>query len=841
MGSASGYEEEAPVHEVEVSRFAIDTYPVTNRDYVRFCEETGRPLPAVPNWQDMPDYIERFPDHPVVNVHYRDAAAYAAWAGKRLPTEAEWEYAARGGREDRTYPWGDEVPGNERAQYATRDTEFPWREFRCSTGIARTAPVGSFPANDFGVHDMAGNVWEWCSNWFYSYPWQDLDAGTIGEGWGLTRVVRGGAFHSPVEDLRVSRRLRVHGGVGGNGTGFRCAMDLEAEPLLTAPNLPEPAEVIPGAFDDVIRKHARHLASDVELCLGCEPDLSEEQAARVAALGFTSVEQYVHWGTVEGAGEGQFDFSHWDRQVEILRAHGLKWVPFLIAGPAYSLPQWFLHSSEHHGAVCREHRLESKIQSIFDRGFDRHIQRFLAAFAERYRDSGIIESLLLGITGDFGEAIYPVTGTAWTQVEPGPYHTHPGYWCADPLAEAQFREAMHARYERDLTRLNRAWDTSYEDVNEIAMPPLTIPDGIEAFRADEPTAPGRMLHQSAPERRRVLDFLDWYRAAMNDLAAFWMKTARGLFPQTPIYLCTGGDAPPQQGAHFGQQCRVAATVNGGVRITNEASNYARNFAITRWVTSAGRFYGAYTGIEPAGGVNDLGVTCRIYNASASGAKNLHFYAANIMHHAETIDTWEQQFSNIATETPIVTTALLYADTSVMLGLVATSAVVSQVAKLRDVTDFDYVDDGMVEAGALENYVVLVLTESPVLEAATLDRIDAWMAQGGLVIMLGDTPIETVEGEKWQPRRSDQVLRVGAFGEDEEANTSEARKMGAWLKDRGQPLIDGELDGLYMAKVEGKILVLNHTREAISRNIAIPGHHTSPYTFPANSISAIETG
>jgi hypothetical protein len=373
------------------------------------------------------------------------------------------------------------------------------------------------------------------------------------------------------------------------------------------------------------------------------------------------------------------------------------------------------------------------------------------------------------------------------------------------------------------------------------MPPLTIPDGIEAFRADEPTAPGRMLHQSPPERRRVLDFLDWYRAAMNDLAAFWMGTTRDVFPHTPIYLCTGGDAPPQQGAHFGQQCRVAAAVNGGVRITNEASNYARNFAITRWVTSAGRFYGSYTGIEPAGGVNDLGVTCRIYNASASGARNLHFYAANIMHHAETIEAWEQGFANITTETPIVTTALLYADTSVMLGLVPTSAVVAQVAKLRDVTDIDYVDDGMVEAGALDNHAVLVLTESPVLEAATLDRIDAWMAQGGLVVMLGDTQIETVEGEAWQPQRSDQVLRVSAFGDDEAANISVARQIGAWLQDCGQPLIDGELDGLYMAKLEGKILVLNHTREAMSRNIAIPSSHTSPRTFPANSITAIETG
>ena len=136
--------------------------------------------------------------------------------------------------------------------------------------------------------------------------------------------------------------------------------------------------------------------------------------------------------------EGHFDFAAWNQQVDILKRHGLKWVPFLIAGPAYSLPDWFRGSAEHRGAVCLEHGLSSKIQSIFDRSFDCHIDRFVGAFAERYRGAEVIEALLLGITGDFGEAIYPVTGTMWTQVAPGPYHTHPGYWCGDPRQPASF-------------------------------------------------------------------------------------------------------------------------------------------------------------------------------------------------------------------------------------------------------------------------------------------------------------------------------------------------------------------------------------------------------------------
>jgi hypothetical protein len=309
--------------------------------------------------------------------------------------------------------------------------------------------------------------------------------------------------------LRVARRLRVHGGVGGNGTGFRCVRDIPGLPALpsTAPVLPDQPEADPATWNDTIRAHPLRMERGIELCMGCGPDLTDDQAARIAALGFTSVEQYVHWGTVENDGEGIFDFSHWDRQVEILRRHGLKWVPFLIAGPAYTLPDWFRDSIEHRGAVCLEHGLPSKIQSIFDRAFDRHVDRYLEAFAARYRDDGILEALLLGITGDFGEAIYPVTGTVWTQVTPGPYHTHGGYWCGDPLAVNQFRAAMLERYEGDLDRLNDAWGTTFAQPSEITQPTIVVPDGIESFRADEPTAPGTYPIGTPRDRRRWLDFI----------------------------------------------------------------------------------------------------------------------------------------------------------------------------------------------------------------------------------------------------------------------------------------------------------------------------------------------
>jgi formylglycine-generating enzyme required for sulfatase activity len=209
MGSNNHYPEERAAEEVTVSGFCLDRYEVTNAQFAQFVEETGyvtvaeRPLSAeqfpslseeqrAPGslvfdqpppgqtvgelgwWQWMPgadwrhpegpdSSIENQDDYPVVHIAFEDAVAYAEWAGKSLPTEAQWEFAARGGLKGATYTWGDRYSPKLANTWQGR---FPFRNTE-KDGYFGTAPVGSYPPNGYGLYDLAGNVWEWTSDWYY--------------------------------------------------------------------------------------------------------------------------------------------------------------------------------------------------------------------------------------------------------------------------------------------------------------------------------------------------------------------------------------------------------------------------------------------------------------------------------------------------------------------------------------------------------------------------------------------------------------------------------------------------------------------------------------------------
>jgi sulfatase modifying factor 1 len=250
MGTDDGMPYEAPVHEVKVKPFLMDATEVTVAEFAKFVEATNYKTEAEnfgssgvfnihsgewemtkgADWRhpEGPESTAK-PDEPVVQISWNDATAYAKWAGKRLPTEAEWEFAARGGLKGKRYAWGDELrPGGKPVANWWQGT-FPENN-TIEDGFLMRAPVKSFEPNGYGLYDVAGNAWEWCSDWYaedyYATSPVDNPAGPADGG---ERIIRGGSWmcaENFCTNYRVAARSHSTPETGLNNLGFRCVKDL---------------------------------------------------------------------------------------------------------------------------------------------------------------------------------------------------------------------------------------------------------------------------------------------------------------------------------------------------------------------------------------------------------------------------------------------------------------------------------------------------------------------------------------------------------------------------------------------------------------------------------------
>ena len=572
----------------------------------------------------------------------------------------------------------------------------------------------------------------------------------------------------------------------------------EESPIRIGPG----CEMIMGGFDPASTEDVPKLLEALE-----------REIPRWKALGVTSHESYVRWNLCE-VEPGQFDWSVYDPFVELYRKHGIKWVPFIIVGPAYSLPDWSYKKPGSQGYVCLEHGETCDVESLWNPTMREHVARFLKAFCEHYRDTGAIESILLGITGNYGEAIYVATGNDWTADRHGKYHTHAGFWAGDPYAVQSFRDWLRKKYTTD-ENLTRAW-TPFRGGPKGRVQPLKINE-IQPF-----------LRTGAPNDRAWIDFVDWYTQSMTDWSDFWMRETRKHFPEGEIYLCTGGHAPPEHGADFGEQCRIAASVGGGVRITNEGSDYGLNFTHTRWVASAGKQYGAYFSFEPAGEVRPPAVAPRIYNATASGAKGLHWYHPNLFGSDEARRNFIHLGHEWKQRKPIVEIAIYYPSTDIKLN---GQHILEHGRWLRDRFDYDFISDRMILDGGLKRTKALVLLFGNTFEKDVWDAIAKWVRDDGGVLVYGEgvgRP-RTVEGDaKLLERIKDKVLIQPGGGDDVAyrdfitASLASCEKLSPGTRRMIQS--DGKEDGAYVTLCDGgELLWLNVNGRELKTTVTLPSN------------------
>jgi formylglycine-generating enzyme required for sulfatase activity len=259
---------EGPVRTVRLDPFWIDRYAVTTAQFAEFAKATGyqteserlgwsfvfqghlpeelRPslvaatVSGVSWWckvngaawnhpEGPTSNIDARANFPVTHVSWNDAQAYAAWAGKRLPTEAEWEYAARGGLEQKIFPWGDELTPDGQHRCNVWQGEFPLID-RAEDGYAGPAPVDAYLPNGYGLHNITGNTWEWCADWFHaSYHLTASQHNPVGPLQGQAKVMKGGSYlchHSYCNRYRVAARTYNDPDSATTNIGFRCVRDV---------------------------------------------------------------------------------------------------------------------------------------------------------------------------------------------------------------------------------------------------------------------------------------------------------------------------------------------------------------------------------------------------------------------------------------------------------------------------------------------------------------------------------------------------------------------------------------------------------------------------------------
>ncbi len=660
---------------------------------------------------------------------------------------------------------------------------------------------------------------------------------------------RGGCYHSTIRDLRISRRRRAEHGAASNFCGFRCAIDAaDAERLLAGDRSADPVlSPLRGNGTPVVRSAvcepelpvgASTTADKAMLCAVIDPG-SDTDLRRLAELGFGCVEQPVTWASCEKKGRGEWDFSEWDRLYTHARGAGLRWRPCFIAGPAYSLPNWFRQSRDYYPAFCLEHGMTTCRQSIWDKRFFRHIERFFAAAAEHQSRYGQVEELTLDVCSVSGSEISNDGGIIAAD-KSDCCHVHAGYWCGDSFAREDFKSTMVKKYG-DINNLNTAWGESFIDFNKICYPPVfTTPLD---FRVDEPTAAGRIRCASPEEMRRLIDFIDWYRASKTEYCAAGLKLAKRYFPGAKLWLQVGGQCESWMTAEQEEQCKIAAEYGAGVIVKGAGCLTPADINGIILAVSAGTFYGTEIALCGAFPKSEKQAAALVHIAAASGASELQINnptiragAAHTENYSDGMKALSNNLQFLRRGTPKREIAVLYPDLPAIFDPSIHDYTRRFMAALRDFADFACIGDISAADGALGGVRALFLIAGGVYRNETLRKIKKFVNAGGLLIAVDVAELTALDGDKFN--KSDfagmllhkrvngtrnigrgATLRIDLPRSEENRNAIQHRytaQISEFLLSRGVDLPDGRLDGEYVVHIKpedeagGLLLAYNET-------------------------------
>ncbi len=488
--------------------------------------------------------------------------------------------------------------------------------------------------------------------------------------------------------------------------------------------LPPPVEAVKRASDRV----------GEPMLLGTSVDDARANSL-LHRLGFTLAQTDSDHLLVNGPSPGTWDWTDADAGNLLCKNAGMAWQYF---PHDHWPPKWYHDSDRFVPTVgLRTGRVLGCI-SPWSPDLPKWVDDCYAALANQYHDS--LGAIYLGIHGDFGEPIMPM---GWNKEEAarfGPEHAGTSdFWCGDTAAKQDFRTFFADRY-RDIQTLNNAWGTTFDSFDHIDYPPLAS-QAIEGLQETVATTP--------QQRRRWLDFINWYDSGMTRLTQQVCSIARKHFPKTTLVLPFGGGSEDLCYAQdISALAKVAAQYGVQVRSTHGGFKpFAENYPqMLKRVASAAKFYHDPLWLEPPGKISPDRQVSRFMEALSCGCWGYWDWADNP---TAWPDVYRQYRGFLTRESPVVDVALLFPTTSHRLQMKDRyPPLLAKIgAELRDVMDFDVLDEELVADGAADGYRVIIWTDGNIIEAPVLEKLRCWVENGGVLLRLGAGPVTTVEGDR----------------------------------------------------------------------------------------------
>jgi hypothetical protein len=427
----------------------------------------------------------------------------------------------------------------------------------------------------------------------------------------------------------------------------------------------------------------------------------ERAVANAKLLSPTSLQGAVRWSAVESR-EGQFDWAACDRLVGLVKQSGLRWSPNLVLGGMYATPAWVTRKPGYKALQCVEHGRRAPIASPWYAGLREHAGRFVKAFCERFRDSGVLESVTLGVTGFDGRAALPQAAS-----DPSGSHMHPGLWNGDSEAERSFQVWLAAKYAGS-GPLRDAWGG--------------LTQGIPYVRP--------FLKRDSSSERAWIDQMDWMADSVSQFSGVLLKVARAELPQIPIYLRTNAAAAPESGCDLALQSRAAAESGAGMQVAFSSSEYRSALARLCLAAAIAAEFKTPLRVEVEGALSAPAVTSTVFASAASGAKSIVMNADSLGRAPAAKAALDSARGFFIPQARAAEIAVYYPETSAKL---LNADVIAALQPLRDRFDFDLVRESQITHAALPRHRAIVMVQGHVAEGRALRDLHAWTRKGGLLI------------------------------------------------------------------------------------------------------------